>query len=290
MNIRRRPKNQPTPAAKSSAGRGVGALPPEVRTAGHAGRWRGRLVGALRLAWGVLLVVGAGIGVVYGVTRYATSSPRFALRRIELVGAHRTTDAAVRSLGGVQLGQNVFSIDRERCEKGLLTNPWIRDVKVERRLPATLRVEVTERQVAALAVFGNELVLISKMGEPFKTWEPGDPSDLPVVTGVSVANMARDKARESERVLRGLEVIRQYERLALSRVHAAEEVHLAPSGDVVLTVGKQGMLLHLGRGPWAKKLSMAERVLTRLPGKSKSASDVFLDNRAHPERVVVRMR
>jgi hypothetical protein len=35
---------------------------------------------------------------------------------------------------------------------------------------------------------------------------------------------------------------------------------------------------------------MAERVMNQLGGKGRSAGLVFLDNKAHPERVVVRMR
>jgi len=76
----------------------------------------------------------------------------------------------------------------------------------------------------------------------------------------------------------------------MSRVHPVQEVHLAASGDVSITVGKGGISIHLGKGPWRKKLLMAERVIGQMERKGKAPGIVFADNVAHPERVVVRMR
>jgi len=58
----------------------------------------------------------------------------------------------------------------------------------------------------------------------------------------------------------------------------------------VLTAGKTGVTLHLGRGPWRRKLLMADRVIERLARRGRVPGIIFLDNRAHPDRVVVRMR
>ena len=61
-------------------------------------------------------------------------------------------------------------------------------------------------------------------------------------------------------------------------------------GDVSLTVGKAGITVHVGKGPWRKKLLMAERVIGQMEKKGRVPGIVFADNVAHPERVVVRMR
>ena len=84
--------------------------------------------------------------------------------------------------------------------------------------------------------------------------------------------------------------IRQYERLGMAKVHPAEEVNLAASGYTVLTVGQKGIALELGRAPFARKLAMAAEVVGELAAKGRTPGLVFLDNEAHPERVVVRMR
>jgi cell division protein FtsQ len=237
-----------------------------------------------------LVLGGASAAAVLGTYRFAQTSPRFSVRQIDIDGLRRKTREEVLSLGHLNAGTNVFAVDTAAVERAILTEPWIREVRVERRLPATIRVELVEREAGALAMIGEQILVVTRTGEPFKRYEPTDPADLPVITGVSVDEPGQDPALERRRIATALEILRHYERTNLARAYAAEEVHLTPGGDAILTVGKSGVALHLGAGPWAKKLAMAERVMGKLRGQLGSVSMVFLDNRAHPERVVVRMR
>ena len=245
---------------------------------------------ALKLASGLAVVVGASLAVAWSAHHYALTSPRFAVRTVELVGAKRSTLEQLKTESGVTVGNNIFALDTDSAEKKLLENPWISEVKVTRRLPNTLRIELTEREATAVVALGDHLYLVTPEGVPFKEIQAGDPYDMPLITGASPENLNRDRKREIERIQTGLEVLRQFERVPLSRVYPAEEVHLADAGDVTLTCGKDGVTLELGTGPWRKKLLMAEEVVGELRKKGRTPGIVFLDNQAHPERVVVRMR
>ncbi len=244
----------------------------------------------LRVVWGALLVGVCAAAVGWSAHYYALRSPRFALRQTVVEGTHRISEATLLERAGVRLGQNIFSIDTQRLEQRLIVDPWIRTVKVERRLPALLRFEVEEREAGAIAVVGDRMLLLTKTGEPFKDVQPGDPIDLPMVTGLSGQGIGQKGSWERARIATALEVIRHYERTSLSRIHPAQEVHLNPGGETVLVVGRTGISLYLGSGPWGRKLAMAERVLDRLRRRNQVPSMVFLDNRTHPERVVVRLR
>jgi cell division protein FtsQ len=245
---------------------------------------------ALKLASGLAVVVGASLAVAWSAHHYALTSPRFAIHTVDLVGAKRNTLEQVKAQSGFNLGDNIFALDTDAAERKLLENPWISEVKVTRRLPSTLRVELTEREATAVVSLSEHVYLVTREGVPFKEVEPGDPYDMPLITGASPENLARDRTREIERIQTGLEVLRQFERVPLSKVYPAEEVHLADAGDVTLTCGKDGVTLELGTGPWRKKLLMAEEVVGELRKKGRTPGIVFLDNQAHPERVVVRMR
>jgi cell division protein FtsQ len=247
---------------------------------------------ALKLASGLAVVVGASLAVAWSAHHYALTSPRFAIRTVELGGggAKRRTLEQLKAESGVALGDNIFALDTDAAERKLLENPWISEVKVTRRLPNTLRLELSEREASAVVLLADHLYLVTPEGVPFKEVQAGDPFDMPLITGVSPENLQRDRKREIERIQTGLEVLRQYERVPLSRVYPAEEVHLADAGDVTLTAGKDGVALELGTGPWRKKLLMAEEVVAELRKKGRTPGIVFLDNQAHPDRVVVRMR
>jgi cell division protein FtsQ len=244
----------------------------------------------VKLASGLAVVVGASLAVAWSAHHYALTSPRFAIHTVDLVGAKRSTLDQVKAESGVNVGDNIFALDTDLAERKLLENPWISEVKVTRRLPSTLRVELSEREAAAVVALADHVYLVTREGVPFKEIQPGDPYDLPLITGASPENLARDRAREVERIQTGLEVLHQYERVPLSKVYPAEEVHLADAGDVTLTAGKDGVTLELGTGPWRKKLLMAEEVVGELRKKGRTPGTVFLDNTSHPERVVVRMR
>lgn len=249
-----------------------------------------RVWAALKVASGVVLVVLTSAAVAWGVYRYALTTPRFAVRKLDVQGARRLNEERVAKLAGIEIGRNIFQVDTELAERRLLTDPWVREVKLTRQLPNTLRVELSERQAVAIAAISDELYLVTQAGEPFKRLEPSDPYDLPVVTGISAAALVHDRQLEVERLGEGLELLRSYERVAQSKVHPAQEVHLSEDGAAQLIVGERGISLQLGKAPWRKKLLMAERVLDQLGRKGRAPGVIFLDNQAHPERVVVRLR
>jgi cell division protein FtsQ len=276
----------PPPAGVKANARARSTPPPAAPSGGSfSGFWSW-----VKLALGVLVAIGAALAVAWGVVRYAATTPRFAVTAFEVEGARKLGQAELGKLMGIELGTNIFKIDTADAERRLLADPWIRQVKVSRKLPGTLRIELEERDAVAIGSIGDHLYLLTRAGEPFKELAPQDPYDLPVVTGISAENLVRDRPREIERIALGLEVLRHYERVPMSQIHPAQEVHVAPGGAVTLTVGKSAVTLELGNGPWRSKLLMAERVVGRLAQKGRLPGIVFLDNRAHPERVVVRMK
>jgi cell division protein FtsQ len=274
----------PTPKRRARTAPGKSTPPPEGPGLARA-TWS-----LMKLLLGVAIVVGAAGAVAWGAHRYALTSARFAIHAIEISGTKKKSDQDITKLLGVKVGDNIFAVDAKQLEQKLLQDPWIQQVKVSRTLPSTLRIDLVEREAGAIANIGDRLYLVTKTGEPFKELEDGDPFDLMIVTGIAADDLARDRLGAVERIATGLEIARHYERIGLSKTYPIQEVHLAPGGSASLTLGKAGITVHLGTGPWRKKLLMAERVLGRLGQKGQVPGIVFADNEAHPERVVVRMR
>jgi cell division protein FtsQ len=244
----------------------------------------------LRVTLGIALVVGTSLGVAASAHRYALTSPRFSVQKLVTRGNSRLDLAQIRSEGGIAVGANLFALDPRAVELRLLKNPWVSEARVTRQLPSTLEVQITEREARVVALLGDRLYLVSREGEPFKEVEPKDPVDLPVVTGLLPDGLVRDRARELERLEVALDVLVQYERLPLSRVHVPQEIHLSEGGSITLIVGRAGIVVELGKERFRQRLLMAERVIGELRQAGRVPGIVFADNEAHPERVVVRMR
>jgi cell division protein FtsQ len=253
-------------------------------------RFEGRVSRGLQLVAGAAVVVAASISVAWGARRYVTTSPRFAVRTVLVEGERRRSAGAVADAAGVAVGKNIFALDLAHAGQLLAQDPWIERATVTRKLPSTVAISVVEREAYAAAVINGELYLATRDGDLFKKLGEDDPSDLPVVTGITAEQIARDRAGVVLAVKRVLDVVEDFERTGIAKRYPVEELHLEKDGVLTVTIGKEAIALHLGMPPYRDKIEQASRVLNEVARRKANAQVIFLDNDAHPERVVVRMR
>jgi cell division protein FtsQ len=251
----------------------------------------GRLSRAAQLGAGAAIVIAASAAVGWGARRYIVSSPRFAVRTVLVDGAHRRPAEKVAAEAGVAVGANIFAIDLRNAGLAVTAaDPWIERATVTRKLPSTVQIGVVEREARALASIGGELYLATRDGDLFKRAAAEDPLDLPIVTGVLPEQVASDRPGVVLTIKRLLDVADELDRTGISKTRPLQELHLEKDGSLVVTVGREAILVHLGQPPYRDKIEQASRVLGEVARRKANASIIFLDNDAHPERVVVRMR
>lgn len=109
-------------------------------------------LGGLKSLLGLLLcfVVGAGLllGLAVGslqLYRYATTSPFFATKQVDVAGNVRLSREMVLDLAGVHVGDNSLAVSIAKVERALLGTPWVQDVSVKRLLPDRFIIRVHER-------------------------------------------------------------------------------------------------------------------------------------------------
>jgi cell division protein FtsQ len=263
-------------AAKAQAGRAMDGV-------------RSRLQ-AIRTAVGIVVVIAASVGLAWGIRHHVMTSPRFAVKTIRVDGTARRTPEQVVETAGLAAGVNIFAIDLENARRRILQDPWIESATVDRKLPSTLTVQVVEREAAAVVVIGVEPYLCTHTGEPFKRLESGDPSSVPVITGLVPEDVASNRDGAVKRIRDALELLNEYERRGPSKEYPAQEVHLGDDGTMRMTVGRNAVTIELGSPPYRRKVLRAAQVLGEVGRRKADPAVVFLDNEAHPERVVVRMR
>ena len=248
----------------------------------------GRVV---RIVTGVAVFSATALGASWGMYRYVSTTRRFAIKEVVVVGARHRKEAEISRAGGLDVGKNVFTVDLEQARRAIVSDPWIERATVTRKLPSTVSVEVVEREPVATVLLGGTLFLAAPNGELFKRLEAGDPSDLVVITGVGgEGEMVRDRAGVTALVKRAEEVVVDYERTITDKRFPLEEVHVTDEGGVTLVVMREPIVMVLGKPPYRVKLERAARVLAELERRKGQATTIFLDNDAHPERVVARLR
>lgn len=276
------PKSRPT------------APPPPPRPARHEST-------TMRIARGVLgfaLVVGIGGTVAWGARKYVKTSPRFAISEIVTTGAKRRSPDELATVAGIAKGQNVFTTDLDRARARLIADPWVSEASLSRQLPGTLFLHVVEREAAGIVATndgsvkaaGGETYLVTREGAIIKRLETGDPTDLPVVTGVVLQQLVDDREGATRTIRRALDLAGDYDHSPLATRSPLEEVHVEPNGEMTLVVGKSAIAIHMGNPPYRRKLEQAVRVVAELDRRGAKADSIMLDNEARPDRVVVRMR
>jgi cell division protein FtsQ len=192
--------------------------------------------------------------------------------------------------GGIELGKNIFTVDEQRAAAGIVADPWIAEAEVNTELPGSVFIKVVEREAGALAALAGQLYLVDRGGEIFKLLAEGDPHDLTVITGLDPQVVSRDREGTKARLRRVLELIADLERAGVAKRYPIQEVNVQPDEAVTVTIGADGIALALGPPPYRAKIQKAKRILGELRHRKVKPGLIFVDNRAHPERVVVRMR
>jgi cell division protein FtsQ len=249
---------------------------------------------ALRTVGGFVLVASVSLAVAWGARRYLMTSPRFALEQVVVDGQKSRTKDGLLARGSVKMGQNLFSIDMNSVENKMLGDPYVKNVTVARQLPDTLVVHIEERVPAAIVIIGVDAFLVTRDGETFKRLEVGDPSDLPVITGLRPALAETDHEGFAECVRRALDVVVDYQQSTLASKMSLQEIHIDPGMAMSLVVGSPNragtVSLVLGGPPFRRKLEQAARVSSELERRGQSPDAILLDGTSRPERVVARVR
>ena len=110
----------------------------------------------------------------------------FRVSKIEVVGAESYTAEEIIEAAGIEVGDNLFFIDRSGAGSRVTTKlPYIEKASISRNLPSTVTIHVTEsRAIACLTVEGEMWALDSGCKVLSQT-TTADMGDLILVTGLT---------------------------------------------------------------------------------------------------------
>jgi cell division protein FtsQ len=160
-------------------------------------------------------------------------------------------------MAGVTVGDRLLSIDTDAVAARIAVHPWVKKVRVSRRLPGALVVEVTERQAAAAAAFEG-IYLIDESGRPFKRATMDEADGLPVLTGIERPRYAQMRDASEAAFREALALIRVY-RETPGRPPLGE-VNIDPGFGFSLFLFDGGSEIRLGRGNYGKKLAQLDQI------------------------------
>ncbi|MEM9288413.1 MAG: cell division protein FtsQ/DivIB [Sphingomonadales bacterium] len=107
----------------------------------------------------------------------------FNAQTLQVYGAQRFTFRQVEQLAAIDTSATIFGQDLEAIQARLVAHPWVKEARVSRNLPGTLRIDLEERTAFARWQVAGKFHLIDDEGTPFLKIGRKEWRSLPLVVG-----------------------------------------------------------------------------------------------------------
>lgn len=169
--------------------------------------WMGRRHVALAAGAALLVAVAGGAlwlgaGAVAGASsrarelaydaRLATARAGLAVREIVVTGRRHTTPAEIVAALDLRDGEPMLGFDGAAARAELERLPWVKEARVERQFPGTVRVHLVERTPLALWQTRARHTVLDADGQEIRGADPGAFAHLLVVVGADAPEHARE--------------------------------------------------------------------------------------------------
>jgi len=236
-----------------------------------------------------MLALTAGLAVVFVLIHdVATQCRSLAAHRVTVVGNRQLDEMTVMRQAGIHPGINILSLRLSRCRERLRAHPWIAEASVGRRLPDRLEIRIVEHQPLAMVEMADGRLLIDAAGRPFKRWQDGDPEQLPVIRGLTYADLPALSPPETPLLAEALEALRCWQAaLPAAAPDRAPPVIVADrdAGVALETASNMGTVV-LGNGHYREKIANLKRLVAAMA--SPDGAGWRRIDLTHLQRIVVR--
>jgi len=144
------------------------------------------------LTWSVLAIV-----IISILTGFILSLPIWQTGPVKIVGLNYLQESKMISTAKVPQGENIFLIDIDEVKARFSNVVQIKEIKIKRKLPSTIVIEIKERTPFAIVVIGGATSLVDEDGYIIagKSLNSSiyklDISKYPVIRGVNKKNLEK---------------------------------------------------------------------------------------------------
>ena len=124
-------------------------------------------------------LVAAGAALAVWVAFF---SPLMAVDEVNLSGAKRTTAADVARVVGLDSSDNLLLLNTDEVANAVKALPWVKSATVDRKLPGTVKLTITERSPVMAVAIGQQRYLIDRRARVLEATESTE--GVPVLAGL----------------------------------------------------------------------------------------------------------
>ena len=193
----------------------------------------------------------------WALDKFVYENSEFAIQHVEVKTDGMIAPDQLRRWSKVKLGDNLIALDLTAVKRNLELVSTIGSVSVERVLPHTLKIGVTERDPVAQVnipradATGGIAVEVFQLDADGYVMQPLDPrlcviplaqvnSQLPVISGLNVYQLQSGHRLELPQVQAALELIGAFSHSPMAGLVDLRRIDVSAPGVVVVTTGQGG--------------------------------------------------
>jgi cell division septal protein FtsQ len=193
----------------------------------------------------------------WALDTFVYENSEFAIQRVDVETDGVISPDQLRRWSGVKPGANLIALDLAAVKRNLELVSTIESVSIERILPRTLKIHVTEREPVAqvnvprAGAPGEVTVGVFQLDADGYVIQPLDPrlcvmplaqvnDSLPVITGLNVFELQAGHRVESPQVQAALQLIRAFGHSPMAGLVDLRRVDVLSPGVVVAATGQGG--------------------------------------------------
>ncbi|RLB71375.1 MAG: hypothetical protein DRH04_01855 [Deltaproteobacteria bacterium] len=185
------------------------------------------------------------------------------VKEVVVQGNYHTAKEGIVQQLDLEPGMLLFDVDLAAKQAAVEKLPYVKTAQLSRQWPDRLLVSVTERVPVAIVNL-EQLYYVDADGQIFKAIDPGEDVDLPVFTGLSVAQLKKDPEQGRMLLDLGLKLLSCWQEHDRFRQEGIAEIHLDNAFGLTVFTRRHVWQLRLGLDRFRLKLKHWQKVLDYL--------------------------
>jgi cell division protein FtsQ len=225
----------------------------------------------------IFILLSSAIILLGGYTGLAQSS-WFDLRAIEVIGANHLSRLDILSAGGLGSHTSLITLRPSQVEAGIRENlPWIDQVRVSRRLPNKIVIEVTEQKPYAIGLIDGQWFYLNQGLKPFAPYDHTASYNLPVICGLSRAELLSEDQETEDLLLQAGEVLREAEKMDQTLSGSVSQIEINKEQGIMMVFDKLPAPVLLGFNIGPKHFEVLQQIIKDLADRGELARALFVD-------------
>lgn len=125
------------------------------------------------------------VGIILGGVIFALTSPIFNIKDIKVMNNNQVSSYTIISLSELKQDENIFKFYKNNVINKIKENPYIENVKIQRKIPNKIEIEVKERVAKYSVDYMGKYAYINTQGYILEIAE--ESKDMTIIQGITTA-------------------------------------------------------------------------------------------------------